>query len=52
MQRRTLFSAALAASAAFSFPALADDFKEGTDYVRLSKPLPEPQEQCDQDLFL
>ena len=40
MQRRTLFSAALAASAAFSFPALADDFKEGTDYVRLSKPLP------------
>lgn len=40
MQRRTLFSAALAASVAFSFPALADDFKEGTDYVRLSKPLP------------
>lgn len=40
MQRRALFSAVIAASAALSFPALADDFKEGTDYVRLQKPLP------------
>lgn len=39
MQRRTLFSAAFAAAASFSLPALADNFKEGTDYVRLSKPI-------------
>ncbi|MCI5849974.1 MAG: thiol:disulfide interchange protein [Sutterellaceae bacterium] len=41
MQRRSFISLAAAAFAAASLPhaALAADFKEGTDYVKLAKPL-------------
>ena len=42
MLRRTLIQTALSAAALYTFAptAFAFDFKEGTDYVRLSKPLP------------
>lgn len=41
MQRRSLFKVSLTAALAAAVPAVAfaADFKEGTDYVKLAKPL-------------